>query len=310
MLANLLRSATTTVTSRVPRRGFFRSGWRTINRSLLRWGAPPNATFTTKCGVTLEVDLRAQSQVDAFYTRVYEPESMDPTLALYDKQGTFLDVGANIGFFSALVASAIRKAGGRGRVVAFEPFPPNVVRLRANLARNGLEDCCTIVELGLSERSQRLSLVLREDFRNGASSGNASVAISSAMDADFEQVEIALETLDDVWPELGAGRAPIDFVKVDIEGHEDCFFQGAQKTLRDQRPTVLTEVNRAYFRAKGVDIDQTLRPYLPPNYGIYRYSQRRWRSVPDFASCGDFENVLLVPAERLALERYREVFAS
>ena len=42
-------------------------------------------------------------------------------------------------------------------------------------------------------------------------------------------------------------------VKIDIEGHEDFFFRGAEKTLRDSRPTVLMEVNIAFYKARGVD---------------------------------------------------------
>jgi FkbM family methyltransferase len=290
-----------------PRRGIFRDGWRRLNRALLKLGASSVASYRTTSGLILRVDLNADSQVDAYYTSRYEPESVAATVNLYDGAGTFLDVGANVGFYATAVAQSVRQSGQTGRLICFEPLPSNVGCLRENLAQNGLDAYCDIFELGLSDSAQELSLVLREDFRNGAKSGNASVAISDAMDAGFACTTIQVDTLDSFWARHGEGRARIDFVKVDIEGHEDCFFRGAQRTFSEHRPSALMEVNKAYFSAKGVDIDTTLRPFLPEGYRLLHHWQHKWREVSSFANCSDFENVLLVPSERLELARYREV---
>jgi FkbM family methyltransferase len=47
--------------------------------------------------------------------------------------GVVYDVGAHAGFFTLLASKLV----GAGRVVAFEPLPPNAARLRVNLAANG-----------------------------------------------------------------------------------------------------------------------------------------------------------------------------
>lgn len=310
MIVDNLRSASAGFTKHWPHRGFFRNNWRRLNRLLLRLGATPVTTFKTKSGIVLQVDLNAKSQVDAYYTKVYEPESVSAVLALYDGQGAFLDVGANIGFYSTIVADFIRSRAGAGKVIGFEPFPGNVAWLKTNLANNGLEDYVRIVELGLSDRRQTLELVLREDFQQGSTTGNASVWIGEAMDAGFDKVEIPLDTLDAAWQTFKAEFPRIDFVKVDIEGHEDCFFQGARQTFEEQRPAAMLEVNKVYFRAKGADLDQTLLPYLPRDYRLYHRVQRHWKEVANFADCANFENVFVVPAERLEQDRYREHFVA
>lgn len=310
MLFDQLRELTTGVTRHLPRRGFFRENWRRANRTFLRLGANPITEFRTKSGILLKVDLQSKYQVDAYYTGVYEPESVNAVLAFYDGEGAFLDVGANIGFYTAIVADEIRKRNGAGKVICFEPFPDNVSWLRANVANNSLDAYVRILTYGLSDQPQTLALVLREDFREGAKTGNASIAISDTMDAGFAKVDVQLDTLDNAWQSLGREYPRIDFVKVDIEGHEDSFFQGARQTFAAHRPAAMMEVNKTYFRAKGVDIDRTLRPYLPENYRIFRLDKKvGWLEVPDFASCADFENVFLVPAERLSNPRYREVLS-
>lgn len=59
---------------------------------------------------------------------------------------TFVDVGANIGYYSLLAAAQI---GGDGLIFAFEPDPDNYALLKKNLALNGL-DCVDAVPSGLS----------------------------------------------------------------------------------------------------------------------------------------------------------------
>src|SRR4051794_34975198 len=54
--------------------------------------------------------------------------------ALLSEGDTFVDVGANVGYFSVLAA---RRIGAGGTVVAVEPEPRNLELLRANLHRNG-----------------------------------------------------------------------------------------------------------------------------------------------------------------------------
>lgn len=54
---------------------------------------------------------------------------------------TFWDIGANIGFYTLL---ASRRVGAQGRVVAFEPTPATVARLRQHVTQN---DCANVTVL-------------------------------------------------------------------------------------------------------------------------------------------------------------------
>ena len=54
----------------------------------------------------------------------------------------FVDVGANIGFFSLLVAN---ESSGRIKVVAFEPFAQSLLALRGAVAANGFDRSITVI---------------------------------------------------------------------------------------------------------------------------------------------------------------------
>ncbi len=82
--------------------------------------------------------------------------------ALIRPGATFVDLGANIGFYTVPLAVAA-KAGG-GVVAAFEPHPANYRRLSENVALNGLNDYVRLFELGLSSEEGEAELVLRQGF--------------------------------------------------------------------------------------------------------------------------------------------------
>ena len=63
-----------------------------------------------------------------------------------------IDVGANIGQYTLLAASA---AGRSGQIYAFEPDPLNADVLERSIARNGFEARVHLVRLAVDDRSRR-----------------------------------------------------------------------------------------------------------------------------------------------------------
>jgi len=127
-----------------------------------------------------------------------------------------LDVGANLGLYTVLLA---RRVGPAGRVVAFEPDPELCALLRENCALNG----CANVDahaLALGRRSERLRL-----HRLVLNSGDNSLG---SRDGDWfrEEVEVEVVALDDHLPDLRA-----DFVKIDVQGWEVDVLSGMERLL-------------------------------------------------------------------------------
>ena len=60
------------------------------------------------------------------------------------------------------------------------------------------------------------------------------------------------------------GRRPVDFIKVDVEGHEGEVFRGARSLIARDRPAILLEVSRRQLRRYGSglrDLDRLLHGY-------------------------------------------------
>ena len=81
-------------------------------------------------GVT--VSLRANQQIERWmWAGAYEAELVSLLKKTLKLGMAFLDIGANIGYFSVIAAAIVKDAG---QVHAFEPMPQNLDRLRKNLA--------------------------------------------------------------------------------------------------------------------------------------------------------------------------------
>ena len=91
---------------------------------------------------------------------IWEPFETSLVLALLRPGASFVDVGANIGYFSLLAAAAV---GETGRVLAFEPDPDNFRLLMRSAAHNGLQARIHATCAGLAEEDRAGRLYLSRD---------------------------------------------------------------------------------------------------------------------------------------------------
>jgi len=158
-------------------------------------------------------------------TRVYEPHVTRVVRELLRSGDTFVDVGANIGYFTNLAACLV---GASGFVLALEPMDKNVQLILRSLERNALTHV-RVLACAASDRDGRVAM--RTD--PGTSNGQA---MATGM-ADRQAMYAQALRLDDVTRDL----ARIDLVKLDIEGFELLAWRGFREGLARHRPRVLTE---------------------------------------------------------------------
>lgn len=158
---------------------------------------------------------------------MYEPRCVALVKRLLRPGMRCLDLGAQTGFYTCLMASLV---GGDGHVHAFEPLPASYDLLLRNLRENRFEDRVTAHALAASDAAGELQGSLVSNmFVAGEVAGGAPLTIRRA-------------AVDDVV--LG----PVDFVKMDIEGHEPAALRGMRRIVAEHRPVVLTEANEYWLR--------------------------------------------------------------
>lgn len=189
--------------------------------------------------------LPADDQVILPYlrnAREWEPEEGRLLLSLLRPGSSFLDVGANIGYFSILSA----RASPGGSIDAVEPEPRNLALLRLNLWMHAAHAQIWPVALG----QHRHVVGLSTETNNP---GNTRV---EAM-VDRTMRLAALVRGD----ELFEGRR-FDVIKIDVQGYERDVVVGLSDTIRrSQGVAIVTEFFPASLTARGMDPMETLDVY-------------------------------------------------
>jgi FkbM family methyltransferase len=136
----------------------------------------------------------------------------------------FVDVGANVGYFTLLAGSLV---GPQGTVVAIEAHPRLAELLRRNVIINGRHGYITTWQRAAWSEATGLKLHMRENFASNSSVGSIGADALTRLGDSEEMVEVQAVRLDD----LLADVAHIDIMKVDVEGAEVQVFQGLERTL-------------------------------------------------------------------------------
>jgi FkbM family methyltransferase len=137
--------------------------------------------------------------------------------------GTFLDVGANIGLVTLLVADRVQHA------ILFEPNPTVAERAKENLRLNNLT-----FEVFVGALSDAVGTI---EFENGGpNSCNRTV---DGFATSLPTITVARTTLDQFLREYPIDAPPIRAVKIDVEGHENSVLRGMKGFLKGQRPRLV-----------------------------------------------------------------------
>ncbi len=148
----------------------------------------------------------------------YEEENLEVLLSFIKEDTVFLDIGANLGFFTLQVGKRILR---RGKVYSFEPHPKLQSLLRWNVHLNGLTSTVDCFPFGLSDQNTPAKFTYPIGHLGGG-------AVSNLTDnADYEIVASELRRLDDV---LGPDFR-CDLVKIDVEGHELNVLNGMRRIV-------------------------------------------------------------------------------
>ena len=195
-----------------------------------------------RCGfLSSELERALYSRAYFLYKRHSEARQ-EEIIRRFARPGTVaVDVGANIGYFTTVMAEAV---GQTGAVLAFEPEEVNMRLLRAAIRRAGLSNT-VLVPAALGERNGRVALFLNlynpADHRIYRFNGQAHVR------------EVEMMTLDH-YLDMQRETRPVSFIKIDVQGAELQVLRGIQGTLaRYPKVHLLLEFDPAMLRAGGTD---------------------------------------------------------
>jgi FkbM family methyltransferase len=192
----------------------------------------------------LRVDITSYMGGCVYWQGYYSREELLLLDRILEPKMTFVDIGANNGYFTTFAAKRLRE----GMVLSFEPVPEVFQNLEYNVQLNEFNNV-QLLKLGLSDGSkEEVGIYSASKDRNA--DGLSTTFPSATRDQLIATIQ--LKRFDDVLEELNVER--VDIIKIDIEGGELPALLGASNTLEKDRPQLIIEFNDETFKAAGYSI--------------------------------------------------------
>jgi len=246
----------------------------------LRLVCPPGSAsgcelVTSYDGGLIHVDTRSGVEYHLLFRGCYEPAIVDLIQHVVKPGSVCLDVGANVGAHTLVLA---RAAGPRGRVIALEPHPQLSARLERNVRLNGYRNV-TVVTAALADTDGSAAFYgfAGDAFYRGISS------LLPDIDAT-EPMQVAAIT----GKTLAARQriASCDFIKVDVEGAERIVLRELWPLIERHRPYLVFEYRKQHWTKFGSGFPEVSEPLRDAGYELLTIRRDviqplRERPIPD-----------------------------
>jgi len=242
-------------------------------------------TVATRSGIRWALDLDEGIDFAIWLLGAFERSTVAAYAQIVRPGATTVDIGANIGAHTLFLA---RQVGPAGRVIAVEPTAWAVERLRANLALN--EALAAVVDVRQVMLAASATEALPDTLYSSWPLHGADVhpKLRARPKSTAGARALTLDALLQI-----EGVEHVDFIKLDVDGHEGAVLRGAVGTLARDHPTIILELSPYILAEAGDSFDDLVGTLTRLGYRLYHLTSRRAlpsdpallaRSIPDGGS--------------------------
>ncbi|MDA3656856.1 FkbM family methyltransferase [Mycobacterium xenopi] len=233
------------------------------------WWRPLTVDGISDDGIRLRCQLPEVLQMYVYLFGAWEPD-LEAFMRRRLRPGdTFIDVGANIGYLSALASQLV---GPHGAVVAIEPAPFAGAALQETAALNGLTNI-RLVAAAVSDRDGQLPLFVGSAYDSGLTTTVARLGRHFRF-REQERVRAAMLGSLVTREELASAR----LIKIDVEGAEDRVLAGLLVSLDILAPEaeLVVEVMPRWWSDPQLRPIDVLQPFLERGFHVYQLPCNYW----------------------------------
>lgn len=233
---------------------------------MTRLGRPIRVWTHDSFGHKLFCELPDLVQLYVYAFGQWEPDVSDYIRRRLQHGGTFIDVGAHMGYFSVLASQAV---DSHGRVIAIEPSPRMYKRLLENLQSNSATSNVRAVNMAVSNEAATVSLY---------SGPHHNLGLSTLVERrGFPKVaEVGAQPLLEL---ISAEElADANIVKIDVEGGEDTIIENLHDFLEQcpPRAVIVLELSPQWWAETGKTPEDVLQPFYQAGFHAYEIDNNYW----------------------------------
>jgi FkbM family methyltransferase len=211
-----------------------------------------------------------------YYTRTiqtfWEPD-VEPIKRLIKPGDVAIDLGANIGWYSHVLAGLV---GKDGRVYSIEPIPDTFRLLSAVAAARGLRNV-ELLNVAVSDKDGSAVMEIPLHEYGGKNFYMAKIVSSTQSSGSANRrYTVTVRSVDSLFQ---AVAKQVSFIKCDVEGHELAAFKGAQKFFEMQKPAILLEV-AGQFEKEGSPAHELYAILKSYGYQAFVYDGKHLKERP------------------------------
>lgn len=180
----------------------------------------PGAKVVDVCGSQMLLDPLQCIDSALYFTPTHYDRLERDFVTKNARSGLFLDVGANIGFWSLYLSKTFPKS----RIVAVEANPRTAKLLQDNVDRNGASNI-VVVPVGVGAEEGTFPLFLNETFNRGGDT-------LAKVDGTGPKIDVKVARLSSILARYGGG--PIEMLKIDVEGNELPVFEDIRQNMAEE----------------------------------------------------------------------------
>ena len=192
---------------------------------------------------TFEIDVRSHILRRVLLNKNYEPEITKLIKQNCRENKDAINIGANIGIFSILLANLINKDC---KVLAVEPTPVASGYLVNNIKRNKVEERVLVYKGLCSDKPGEYNLNIVEGKEEYSTIGESS--FHNNISENVITIKIPGETVDNLVEYHGLNPG---ILVIDVEGAEMKVLSGASKMLEKYKPVIITELVDDFLVKQG-----------------------------------------------------------
>lgn len=226
-----------------------------------------NLIMPNDCPVVKQVEVEGQKILvlaneivgsHIYFMRNFEMKDKLALIKRVRPDDVCLDIGANVGYYTILMA----KAAHNGEVHSFEPIPLNYHLLSASVQINRYKHV-VVNQLAIGNKNTMT------DFTETIDSAFSSIKPTGRM-SEINNFEVMMRTVDDYVHKSKLNK--VDVIKVDIEGAENLFLQGAKSLLvsRKKPRLIMLELFDENLQAFGNTIDDLVDNLAEVGYSPFK----------------------------------------
>ena len=206
------------------------------------------------------IPKKYQLSIRYFYMKMTNKldEEMFYVSRLLKSKRRFLDIGANVGIYSYYFKNTFQN------IDAFEPLEEITYRLKSIQYKS-----LKVHNVALSNKIDELQ------FYIPIIDGKIVPPLASLekRDGDCEVRTVKVNTVDDY------DFNDVDLIKIDVEGHAQCVFEGAHKVIKNNMPILIIEIEQRHIKNQ---INDVFRSILNFNYSGFFLQKGKLTSLNEF----------------------------